>query len=50
MIYLQFYNQWHPFACFSTQQVKRYYSKCLVTEKIRYYFLRFLLFINVHSK
>ena len=22
MTYLQFYNQWHPFACFSTQQVK----------------------------
>lgn len=22
MTYLQFYNQWHPFACFNTQQVK----------------------------
>ena len=25
MTYLQFYNQWHPFACFSTQQVKAIY-------------------------
>jgi len=25
MTYLQFYNQWHKFACFSTQQVKAIY-------------------------
>ena len=25
MTYWQFYNQWHPFACFSTQQVKAIY-------------------------
>ena len=25
MTYIQFYNQWHPFACFSTQQVKAIY-------------------------
>lgn len=25
MTYIQFYNQWHKFACFSTQQVKAIY-------------------------